>query len=1226
MQPFNTSYPHWFIRPFILLMLMAVLLLAEAGKFSAVKGNVSILRGTETLKAKAGMVIQEKDTIESAADSLAQVLFSDGTTVSVGPKSSFSVEEFVYDDKTGKGDAKFNMGNGFFRTITGKIGKASPDRFKMATKTATIGIRGTNLAFNSADGATTLNSIPGQNEGTGILGNDVGNTDVPPGTQSVAQPGVPPTPPVQIPTDQLNNIQSFDNQVATVVETQAPQVDQAGEGDAQQGEGDQQGEGEGDAQQQEEGQAQEGEGDQQATEGDAQQGEGDQQATEEGAAPQEGEQTAEGDAPAGEEGAPGAEGEGAPVTDEGTAPEGEGGDLAVGSGADEGGLGGDGAPTADAGDAGGLAPDGDAPTGDIAAEGPVLAQADPVDTGGGFDDLGGGGFEDPAGGGFGDPFDGGGFDDTLGGGVFDDPAGGGLGDPLGGGFDDPIGGGLPDGPDIPDVPDIDNIAENVAQGENAPNEEEILQDIADELGLDPDTLSGQLELFEQGGGDPTQFFGDGGFFDPDNPNGDLPPDDGIGNNDPIIDGEDDFSNPAISLTGLDVTNLGTTSLSNGIQVTNFGPSGFGSNFALFSSPYQAYHGYRDDLAFYLNEIQYDATFSDSSSSVYEQFFITPFSYSSFTNHFDSFNHTPVESDYASYVTPFYSSSSASLSSHFLSTAYLDSDEYEFFTATSGYDGFYTVSENLFEGFSGPYDVSIPNPTGSGTIDISADFFETESRILMDSRKEVIVSITEEEFEVNGDEYRYIDFLIAGPKTPYSYVSGLTGWGTYLDPADLPYASDRAFISNTDDVLSTFSSLGYKGSLVFVNYDNYTFISYDLPISEDDDNFNIIYGKINPSSGNAKLDISMLSMDSIFSTNSINYGTGNGYVFGSEGQAFGGYVSSQYAAATSSSTQMGAGFGFKTGTGDTGTTSGTLDIEGYFTLNHTGSITMADHGLIYIDIYKPSSSFTTPTSVINKMQFYDSAWNSTSKYITIEGDATGTTPTGVYITDDTFASFKLGGTDIDDGNAYDILSSDQSFLIAFDDGDTGSDYVSWGYWGAEMDNGSATNQFIIPTSVWVAGQKSSASTIPDGTFNSTDDLVAMVNQLNPPTTCNTTTCVVEYQGKVIGGTVVNNNVYQILQDTTNKADFQFDFGLSNPLSSVTINFNDSGGHNWTNSLSTSTSTYSEIKADLTGTGPGGSSSAKINGSYYGPNVDAVAGIFEISDSSSNVANGVFKSKR
>ncbi len=151
------------------LLFFASSLFASVGKISAVNGDVSIVRAAKTIKAVAGAAIEEKDTLKSAKGSAAQLVFNDNTVITVGSATVFSVEEYVFGDKEPK--ARFNVGEGSFKAITGKIGKIAPDKFKLETKTATIGIRGTHIigSFYSdiltvacAKGAITVTAnIPG---------------------------------------------------------------------------------------------------------------------------------------------------------------------------------------------------------------------------------------------------------------------------------------------------------------------------------------------------------------------------------------------------------------------------------------------------------------------------------------------------------------------------------------------------------------------------------------------------------------------------------------------------------------------------------------------------------------------------------------------------------------------------------------------------------------------------------------------------------------------------------------------------------------------------------------------------------------------------------------------------------------------------------------------------------------------------------------------------------
>lgn len=119
-------------------------LLASIGKIVAAKGDIKITRVGEVLIGKTGTQIEEKDQIKTGKKAKMQVLFSDRTIITIGKNSDFKVEEFKFGTpKTNK--ASFKFGKGAFRSITGKIGKMSPEKFTLKTKTATIGIRGTQI-------------------------------------------------------------------------------------------------------------------------------------------------------------------------------------------------------------------------------------------------------------------------------------------------------------------------------------------------------------------------------------------------------------------------------------------------------------------------------------------------------------------------------------------------------------------------------------------------------------------------------------------------------------------------------------------------------------------------------------------------------------------------------------------------------------------------------------------------------------------------------------------------------------------------------------------------------------------------------------------------------------------------------------------------------------------------------------------------------------------------
>ncbi|WP_434658184.1 FecR family protein [Sulfurimonas sp. NW9] len=112
------------------------------GSFALLKGDVHILRDNRSVKAFESLPIERKDIISTAKNSLAKIVFKDDTVITLGEKTIFKTEEYFFDTAQ-ESKADFKVSRGFFRVITGKIGKIAQERFHLKTRNATIGIRGT---------------------------------------------------------------------------------------------------------------------------------------------------------------------------------------------------------------------------------------------------------------------------------------------------------------------------------------------------------------------------------------------------------------------------------------------------------------------------------------------------------------------------------------------------------------------------------------------------------------------------------------------------------------------------------------------------------------------------------------------------------------------------------------------------------------------------------------------------------------------------------------------------------------------------------------------------------------------------------------------------------------------------------------------------------------------------------------------------------------------------
>ena len=87
-----------------------------------------------------GSKMRHNERIVTTDKGRTQLLFLDGSALTIGPNSDVVLDEFVYDPNTKTGKLAFSATKGLFRLVGGKISKKSAVIFK--TPTALIGIRG----------------------------------------------------------------------------------------------------------------------------------------------------------------------------------------------------------------------------------------------------------------------------------------------------------------------------------------------------------------------------------------------------------------------------------------------------------------------------------------------------------------------------------------------------------------------------------------------------------------------------------------------------------------------------------------------------------------------------------------------------------------------------------------------------------------------------------------------------------------------------------------------------------------------------------------------------------------------------------------------------------------------------------------------------------------------------------------------------------------------------
>jgi hypothetical protein len=126
---------------------VSVAFAAPAGQITQTSGYVAVTSPTGTLKsAGSGQALEAGETVTLGDGSRAVIKFRDGQIIALQSKSTFKVNRYDYDQASPeKGESFFSLVQGGLRAITGLIGNANKAGWKLATPTATMGIRGTDF-------------------------------------------------------------------------------------------------------------------------------------------------------------------------------------------------------------------------------------------------------------------------------------------------------------------------------------------------------------------------------------------------------------------------------------------------------------------------------------------------------------------------------------------------------------------------------------------------------------------------------------------------------------------------------------------------------------------------------------------------------------------------------------------------------------------------------------------------------------------------------------------------------------------------------------------------------------------------------------------------------------------------------------------------------------------------------------------------------------------------
>ena len=115
------------------------------GRVAVLNGRATALEdGEQSRRLTVGAAIYERDQVSTGLQSHTVIAMNDKTRITLSPQSAFRIEEHEYKpDQPQESNSFFRFLQGGMRFVTGAIGLFNKEAVRVASPTATIGIRGT---------------------------------------------------------------------------------------------------------------------------------------------------------------------------------------------------------------------------------------------------------------------------------------------------------------------------------------------------------------------------------------------------------------------------------------------------------------------------------------------------------------------------------------------------------------------------------------------------------------------------------------------------------------------------------------------------------------------------------------------------------------------------------------------------------------------------------------------------------------------------------------------------------------------------------------------------------------------------------------------------------------------------------------------------------------------------------------------------------------------------
>jgi len=128
------------------------------GNVASLTGSASVTRNSATTKLELRDDIFAGDVVETGAKSALGITFADATTFNLTANAKITIDHYLYEEGGQQNGALFDVAKGTLAFVAASVAKTGDMR--IATPTATLGIRGTTGLVEVPEGATaTSNNV-----------------------------------------------------------------------------------------------------------------------------------------------------------------------------------------------------------------------------------------------------------------------------------------------------------------------------------------------------------------------------------------------------------------------------------------------------------------------------------------------------------------------------------------------------------------------------------------------------------------------------------------------------------------------------------------------------------------------------------------------------------------------------------------------------------------------------------------------------------------------------------------------------------------------------------------------------------------------------------------------------------------------------------------------------------------------------------------------------------